>query len=60
MEIGCLANNADPNKTPHNAASDQGLRCLFTECYVTQLDKNEKYTSPKPKLICPIDKSEKF
>ena len=25
-----LANSADPDQTPLNAASDQGLRCLIT------------------------------
>ena len=25
---GYLANNADPDRTPQNAASDQGLHCL--------------------------------
>ena len=25
---GKLANSADPDQTPHNAASDQGLYCL--------------------------------
>ena len=26
---GTLANSADPDKTPQNAASDQGLHCLL-------------------------------
>ena len=25
---GTLANNVDPDQTPHSAASDQGLHCL--------------------------------
>ena len=29
--VGTLANCADPDQTPHNAASDQGLHCLHTE-----------------------------
>ena len=24
-----LANNVDPDETPHNVASDQGLHCLL-------------------------------
>ena len=24
----CMANSVDPDQTPHNAASDQGLHCL--------------------------------
>ena len=27
---GTLANSADPDQTPQNAASDQGLLCLLT------------------------------
>ena len=27
---GTLANSADPDQTPQNAASDQGLHCLLT------------------------------
>ena len=26
-------NSADPDQSPQNTASDQGLRCLITECY---------------------------
>ena len=29
---GTLANNAEPDQTPHRAASDQILHCLLTEC----------------------------
>ena len=27
---GSEANNADPDQTPHDVASDQGLQCLLT------------------------------
>ena len=27
-----LANGADPDRTPHNAASDQAPHCLLTKC----------------------------
>ena len=29
--LGYYANSADPVQTPPNAASDQGLHCLFTD-----------------------------
>ena len=29
-----FANGADPDQTPQNAASDQGLRYLLTESYI--------------------------
>ena len=32
---GKLANRADPDQTPQNAASDQGLHCLLTACSIT-------------------------
>ena len=28
------ANSADPDQTPHNVVSDQGLHCLLTECSI--------------------------
>ena len=28
---GSYANSADPDQTPHNVASDQGLHCLLTD-----------------------------
>ena len=28
---GTYANSANPDQTPHNVASDQGLHCLLTE-----------------------------
>ena len=28
-----LANRADPDQTPQNAASDQGLHCMLTKCF---------------------------
>ena len=27
-------NSAYPDQTPHNAASDQGLNCLLSDCYI--------------------------
>ena len=30
QQCNILANSADPNQTPHNVASDQGLHCLLT------------------------------
>ena len=32
---GTCANSGYPDETPHNAASDQGLHCLLTECSIT-------------------------
>ena len=29
-----MANSVDPDQTPHNAASDLGLHCLFACCVV--------------------------
>ena len=29
LNAGTLANSADPDQTPQNAASDQGHHCLF-------------------------------
>ena len=31
--FGTYANSADPDQTPQDAASDQGLHCLLTENY---------------------------
>ena len=31
-ESSVLANSADPDKTPHNATSSQGLHYMLTEC----------------------------
>ena len=31
---GTNANSADPDQTPHYAASDQGLHRLLRECYI--------------------------
>ena len=31
---GTQANNAEPDQTPQNAASDQGLHCLLAESYI--------------------------
>ena len=28
------ANSGDPDQTPHNAASDQGLHCLLTAIFL--------------------------
>ena len=29
-----IGNSTDSDQTPHSAASDQGLRCLRTECSI--------------------------
>ena len=29
-----IGNSGDPDQTPQNAASGQGLHCLFTECSI--------------------------
>ena len=31
---GTYTNSADPVQMPHNAASDQGLHCLFAEILI--------------------------
>ena len=36
---GTCANSVDPDQTPQNVASDQGLHCLLTECSVKILIK---------------------
>ena len=33
-KMGTEANSADPDQTPHYAASDQGLHCLLTALFV--------------------------
>ena len=38
-----IGNGADPDQTPQNAASDQGLHCLLLEFSIKILCKNEKY-----------------
>ena len=41
--FGAEANSADPDQTPQNAASDQGLQCLLTlDFYKKEKAKNEK------------------
>ena len=32
--VGHYANSADPYQMPQNAASNQGLHCLLTECFI--------------------------
>ena len=32
--VHSVANSADPDQMPHNAASDQGLHCLLTAIFV--------------------------
>ena len=31
---GTSANSTDPDQTPYNVVSDQGLHCLLTECSI--------------------------
>ena len=49
------ANSADPDQTPPNVVSDQGLHCLFAKSSII-LNKNEKYhtTSLKSEMDCSI------
>ena len=37
------AYSVDPDQTPQDAASGQGLHCLLTICSIKTLPKNEKY-----------------
>ena len=41
-----LANNVDPDQTPHNVASDRGLHCLPITCL-----RGSRQESVKPKAI---------
>ena len=45
-----FANSADPDQTPHNAVSDQDLRCLLTESSAEIWKKNDKY-HPAPIIL---------
>ena len=40
--LGYYANSADPGQTPPNAASDQGLHCLFTRISLENAAKSSK------------------
>ena len=59
---GTLANSAEPDQTPQNAASDQVFHCLFTECPMKMLLKTKNTTQQplKRKWTGPIDNSAKF
>ena len=60
--MGHLTNSADPDQTPQNAASDQGLHCLLIDCSIRILIKM-KNTTQQPltfKWTGIIDKREKF
>ena len=37
--MGTQANSADPDQTPHDAASDQGLHCLLTVFFFLEPNK---------------------
>ena len=37
-----MANNADPDQTPHNVASDQGLHCFRYEFSIKNRVKGKK------------------
>ena len=54
--------SADPEQTPQNMASDQGLHCLLTECPIKMLlkMKNSIQQTLKWKWTGPIDNSGKF
>ena len=56
--FGKQANSADPDQTPQNAASDQGLHCLLTGISIRNRIKMKTYTiSPLNwKWTCPVDK----
>ena len=42
--FGTKANSADPDQTPQNAASDQGLHCLLAGISIRNRIKMKKYT----------------
>ena len=44
--FGTKANKADPDQTPQNESSDQGLNCLLKEFNIKMLNKNEKKYLP--------------
>ena len=45
---GLYVNSADPDQTPHNVASDQGLHCLLTEFSITnKVKKRNRSDTPK-------------
>ena len=46
---GALTKSADPDKTPQNAASYQGLHCLLT-VFILTLGTNNKYHTASLKL----------
>ena len=55
-------NSAYPDQTPQNAASDQGLHCLLTECPI-KFEYKIKNTTQEPfkrKWTYPTDKSGTF
>ena len=57
-----LGNSGGQNQMPQNAASDQGLQCLLTECSIERIN-NEKTTTEQPfklKRTGPINKNGKF
>ena len=60
-KMGTQANSADPDQTPHNAASDQGLHCLLTAIFVLNQINLKKYTlyPLSSKWTLPIYKSGK-
>ena len=59
---GKKANSADPDQTPHNATSDQGLHCLLIDCSI-KIGININNTNQQPlkrKWTGLIDNSGKF
>ena len=59
---GTCVNNADPDQTPHNAASDQGIHGLLKKCSIEIRMKmiNTTQQPLKRKLPGPNDKSGKY
>ena len=55
---GTWADNTDPDKTPRNSASDQGIHCLHTEdsIHIWITMQNTTHQSLKLKWTGPIDK----
>ena len=44
ISLATYANSVDPDPTPQNAASDQGLHCLLTGIYIRNRIKMKKCT----------------
>ena len=49
FEKSSYINSGDPDKTPQNAASEQGLHCLLTECSIC--GETFKYNTKKITIL---------